>query len=95
MTDQQQTASGPQGQCWCSTLRDDLNRVGTDIRNDLNRMGNEIGSMLKGMGPSEQVVGHFRSARIEVLKGFRQMIDDRIARAEAAGQTGGTKFGVE
>jgi hypothetical protein len=91
MTEQQQTASGAQAPCWCSTLRDDLNRVG----DELNRVGNEIGSMLKNLGPSQEVVGHFRSARIEVLKGFRQMIDDRISRAEAAGHTGGTKFGVE
>jgi len=54
----------------------------------------DISNLLRNLGPSESVVEHFRNARIEVLKGFRQMLDDRISRAQSAGQKG-TSFGVE
>jgi len=54
----------------------------------------DIANLMRSFGPSESVVEHFRTARIEVLKGIRQMIDDRIERAQAKGAKG-TSFGVE
>jgi hypothetical protein len=44
----------------------------------------DVINILRKLGPSDEVLSHFRSARVEVMKGFRQMIDDRIARAESA-----------
>ena len=54
----------------------------------------DISNLLRNLGPSESVVEHFRNARIEMLKGFRQMIDDKISRAQSASSKG-TSFGVE
>ena len=41
-------------------------------------IGPELTSILKKLGPSDEVLNHFRNARVEMLKGIRQMIDDRI-----------------
>jgi len=38
----------------------------------------ELKSFLRSLEPSPEVTGHFRNARIEVLKGIRQAIDNRI-----------------
>jgi hypothetical protein len=54
----------------------------------------DISNLLRNLGPSESVVEHFRNARVEILKGFRQMIDDKISRAQG-GTPKGTSFGVE
>ena len=54
----------------------------------------DFANMMRHLGPSESVVEHFRNARIEVLKGIRQMLDERISRAQSAGSKG-TSFGVE
>jgi hypothetical protein len=35
-------------------------------------------NLFKKLGPSDEVMQHFRTARIEVLKGIRQAIDERI-----------------
>jgi len=46
-------------------------------------------NLLRSVEPSPEVREHFRNARIEVLKGFRQIIDNRIqhlSRREQAGQ---------
>jgi hypothetical protein len=40
--------------------------------------GPEVTRMLSGLG-SESAKGHFRSARIEALKGLRALIDHKIA----------------
>jgi hypothetical protein len=37
----------------------------------------DIAELMRKLGPSDSVVEHFRNARIEVLKGIRQMIDER------------------
>lgn len=53
-------------------------------------LGPAVSEFLRKVGPSEDVRQHFRNARIEVLKGFRAMIDERIAqlsRTEAKGST--------
>jgi hypothetical protein len=34
---------------------------------------------LRALEPSREVCEHFRNARLEVLRGLRQMIDNRIA----------------
>lgn len=54
----------------------------------------DIANMMRSFGPSDSVVEHFRNARLEVLKGIRQMIDDRIERTQKR-DTKGTSFGVE
>lgn len=50
----------------------------SQIAEDLRRVGNDVGRMLRNMGPSSEASGHFRSARVEFLKGLRQLLDDRI-----------------
>ncbi len=53
-----------------------------------------IGSFIRSVLPSEEAVNHFRQARIEVLKGFRRIIDDRIDHL-GRNQPKGTKVTVE
>jgi hypothetical protein len=38
----------------------------------------EVSAILRKLGPSDEVMSHFRAARVEMLKGIRQMIDERI-----------------
>jgi hypothetical protein len=38
----------------------------------------ELKQVLRSLEPSPKVTEHFRNARIEVLKGLRQVIDNRI-----------------
>lgn len=40
----------------------------------------KIKQTLRSLEPSPDVTQHFRNARVEVLKGFRQIIDNRIQR---------------
>jgi hypothetical protein len=40
------------------------------------------------MGPSEEAKGHFRTSRVELLKGIRRIIDDRIERVSQKGSKG-------
>jgi len=54
----------------------------------------DIAKMMRNFGPSESVVAHFRNARVEMLKGIRQMIDERIERTQRK-DAKGTSFGVE
>ncbi len=54
----------------------------------------DIANLMRSFGPSESVVEHFRTARIEVLKGIRQMIDERIEQTQKK-EAKGTSFGVE
>ena len=51
-------------------------------------IGPELTSILKKLGPSDEVLNHFRNARIEMLKGIRQMIDDRIDHLNKPSQKG-------
>ncbi len=39
----------------------------------------ELKNILRAFEPAPEVTQHFRNARIEVLKGMRQIIDNRIA----------------
>ena len=49
-------------------------------------MGEEFSRMARAMGPSDEVQGHFRTARIEFLKGLRALLDERIDKASRAHQ---------
>lgn len=48
----------------------------------------EVKHFLRSLEPSPEVTGHFRNARIEVLKGMRQMIDNRIEHLSKSSQRG-------
>ncbi|MBI4477067.1 MAG: hypothetical protein HY654_07825 [Acidobacteria bacterium] len=48
------------------------------VRGSCERIGAEIDNLLRSLAPSEEVQDHFRNARIEILKGLRSVIDDRI-----------------
>jgi hypothetical protein len=54
----------------------------------------EFKKFLQALEPSPEVCEHFRNARLEVLKGLRQMIDNRIADLSRAAETG-RKIDVE
>lgn len=49
---------------------------------------------LRSLEPSTEVRGHFRTARIEMLKGLRQILDDRIAELSRKPESG-QKINVE
>jgi hypothetical protein len=51
--------------------------------------------MLRRLGPDEEVRQHFRNARIEFLKGIREMIDKRIGELSKQTQQKGAKVVVE
>jgi len=48
----------------------------------------ELKQFLRSLEPSPEVTGHFRTARIEMLKGFRQIIDNRIEHLSRPAQAG-------
>jgi hypothetical protein len=48
----------------------------------------EIKNILRCFEPDPGVAAHFRNARIEMLKGVRQMIDNRIDRLSRTSDTG-------
>ena len=49
----------------------------------------------KAFGPPEAAASHFRQARIEFLKGLRELIDDRIGTLSQTREPKGTKVVVE
>ena len=54
-------------------------------------LGEELTRMASRLGPSDEVQSHFRTARLEFLKGLRALIDERIekvSRAQAASSKG-------
>ena len=53
-----------------------------------------MSDFLRRMGPSENVTQHFKAARLEVLKGLRAILDERIA-GMAEPPKHGTKIPVE
>ncbi|HZU27442.1 MAG TPA: hypothetical protein VFA04_18080 [Bryobacteraceae bacterium] len=55
----------------------------------------EIKNILRCFEPDPGVAAHFRNARVEVLKGVRQMIDNRIERLSRSGAQTGQKITVE
>lgn len=52
-------------------------------------IGPAVNAMLKGIFP-EETRTHFRNARIEMLRGFRSIIDARIQHLSQAQQKGTT-----
>lgn len=52
------------------------------------RFGAELDTLLRSLAPSEDVRQHFTNARIEVLKGLRGLIDERIQRLSTESQKG-------
>lgn len=63
-------------------------------RGPCERFGAELDALVRALAPSEEVRQHFRNARIEVLKGLRGLIDERIQRL-AAQPRKGTSVTVE
>ncbi len=57
--------------------------------------GPVFSDFLKRFGPDESVRHHFRNARIEFLKGLREMLDHRIAELSRQAQPRGAKITVE
>lgn len=45
--------------------------------------------------PPESARNHFREARLEILRGVREVIDHRIERVSRTKSTGGTRIVVE
>jgi predicted Fe-Mo cluster-binding NifX family protein len=56
--------------------------------------GPEVSKLLSSMGPGESAMGHFRSARIEFLKGIRAIIDKQIESVQRM-EPKGAKVNVE
>jgi hypothetical protein len=64
------------------------------VRESCERIGVELDQLLEAFAPSEEVLTHFRAARVEVLKGLRAMLDARIDRA-AQGRPKGKSVTIE
>jgi hypothetical protein len=60
----------------------------------IDKVAYGVKHFLRSMEPPSQVTSHFRNARVEVLKGIRQMIDYRIERLERT-ERHGQKINVE
>lgn len=58
-------------------------------------MGEEITRMMRRFGPPEDVQQHFRTARIEFLKGVRAMLDDRIEKLQSVPSSKGSSIPVD
>jgi hypothetical protein len=52
------------------------------------RLAVDICDLLRALAPPEEALGHFRTARMEVLKGMRAVLDSRIERLSAERQKG-------
>jgi hypothetical protein len=57
-------------------------------------VGPALSDLLKRLGPPEEVQSHFRAARVELLKGLRALIDQRIQDLSAQ-PAKGTKLTVD
>jgi hypothetical protein len=57
--------------------------------------GPALSQMLEMIMPSAAAGEHFRNARIEMLKGFRELLDQRIQSLSEKQQHKGTKLNVE
>ena len=56
--------------------------------------GAELDRLLAPLAPSEEVRDHFRNASLEVLKGMRSLIDERIQRLSTKPRKG-TSIAIE
>jgi hypothetical protein len=72
---------------------------GTEQRPETNCLcggfGPTISRLVQAMAPPESANEHFRRARIEMLKGIRELLDQRIAALSKEPENKGTKFTVE
>jgi len=66
-----------------SKKRPDAPRPHAPVEDAYTRLAADICDLLRALAPSEEALGHFRSARLEVLKGVRAVIDARIERLTA------------
>ena len=58
--------------------------------------GPMLSEMIRMMMPSEAAGEHFRNAGLELMKGFRELLDQRIqACSQPTTETKGTKVNVE
>lgn len=48
----------------------------------------DLKQFLRSLEPTPEVIQHFRNARIEMLKGLRQVIDNRIEHLSKSSQPG-------
>jgi len=58
-------------------------------------IGTTITTLLQTLAPPEAAGEHFRRARIEMLKGLRELLDHRIETLSKTPETHGTKLTVE
>jgi len=58
-------------------------------------VGPSISRLVRAMAPPEGAAEHFRQAKIEMLKGLRELLDHRIAALSAEPEGKGTKVTVE
>ncbi len=75
------------------TQASDTGKANRDWFCDWVRQGAERASAM--MSPPESAGKHFREARIEFLRGVRELIDHRIDRLSRTGSNKGTRVVVE
>jgi hypothetical protein len=54
----------------------------------IDKLCEELKYLMRALEPSPKVTEHFRNARIEVLKGLRQIIDNRIEHLSRSARPG-------
>ncbi len=57
--------------------------------------GPMVTNLLRQLGPDDEVRQHFRNARVELLKGLRAIIDQRISDLQKPAQQKGAKLAVD
>jgi hypothetical protein len=57
--------------------------------------GEVISHLARAFGASEEAQQHFRQSRIELLKGIRKILDDRIEHISRAAPRKGTRIVVD
>lgn len=74
---------GPHGECLCSGAGPAVSRIASE--------------MLRHYGPSPETRRHFDQARLELLKGLRALLDERIKDIQkgSAGPARGTKVSID
>ena len=80
--------------CWQDQFTGDMGRVASDM----GRMAGEMGRMFSQFrpgGPSREAQDHFRNARLEFLKGLRQVIDEKIEKVQGRDRSRGTSVPVD
>jgi hypothetical protein len=68
--------------------RDTSSAGAASVADPCARLFADFCDLLRTMGPPEEARRHFRSARVEVLKGLRAVIDSRIQRLSTEPQKG-------